>query len=130
MLGPSEHVCRPSNLHDTLEEDHEIIIKAGGGPNMNMGRQEVMPVCFVNVPTSQFHVGVLPSLSSRYHDVAPAPYTTQLGISGKNSFSTVIEMLVTDVMTKLTPSVLRTTCSLETATFLAWICLDLNTRGK
>jgi len=29
MLGPSEHGCRPSNLHDTLEEDQEII-KAGG----------------------------------------------------------------------------------------------------
>jgi len=54
----------------------------------------------------------------------------QLGISGKNSFSTVIEMLVTDVMTKLTLSVLRTTCSLEASLFLVWICLELNARGK
>jgi len=41
---------------------------------MNMGHN--MPVCFVNVPTAQFHVGVLPSLSLRYHDVASAAYTT------------------------------------------------------
>jgi hypothetical protein len=116
-------------------------------PNMNTGHQEIMPACCVNVPTAQFHVGALSSLSSRFQDVAQhltlphlgtslntlhchisvhrsTPYTAtsryivqhltlpHLGTSGKNSFSTVIEMLVTDVMTKLTLSVLRKTCSL------------------
>ena len=42
---------------------------------MNMGHEEIMPVCFVNVPSAPFHVGVLPSLSSRYYDVASATYT-------------------------------------------------------
>jgi hypothetical protein len=43
---------------------------------MNMEHQEIMPVCFVNIPIAQTHVGVLPPLSTRCHDVASVTYTT------------------------------------------------------